>query len=191
MVQKTAPRPQTPLRGRAGHDDSKSPMQGCDIRARLRDRRRALDYCGVVGPGDDLRSLSVQFGAGAGRQRRRAAGGSACVGQYRAYGLSVISGGRQGASLARIVSLSTGQRRNARLLRVGDRPHRSQPRSEESAGKSAFRPWRRSRRCRPRCRPHYRVADASESRCNRRRGGALPRRGSNLFSTTGSVCACE
>src|SRR5258707_15707699 len=62
MVQKTIPRPQAPLQGRVGHNDAKSLVCGFDIRARLRARCRALDYCGVVGLGDDLRGLSVQFG---------------------------------------------------------------------------------------------------------------------------------
>src|SRR5713226_4924763 len=62
-------RPETLRQGREDRGDAKTSARACEgLGARLRDRRCAVDSRGLGGAGDDLFSLSVQFGAGVGRQ---------------------------------------------------------------------------------------------------------------------------
>src|SRR5207302_189748 len=76
--------PQLPRRDEC-HDATR-PMRTI-FRARLRDRRRALDSRGVVVAGDDLLGVPVRLGACAGGRRHRIADRGAGLGQPRTHRL--------------------------------------------------------------------------------------------------------
>src|SRR5713101_1576368 len=68
-IRKEIHRPETLRQGREDRGDAKTSARACEgLGARLRDRRCAVDSRGLGGASDDLFSLSVQFGAGVGRQ---------------------------------------------------------------------------------------------------------------------------
>src|ERR1700730_9462764 len=63
-------KPETSRPGREASHDARTSAHGCDILGTgLRHRGRALDSCRLVGAGDDLFGLPVQFGPGAGCHR--------------------------------------------------------------------------------------------------------------------------